>query len=61
MDLGKNQLSGTLPVQWQSLTALTRLDLSNNTFMSTIPSAWQSGTPYMSQLRSLLLSGNSAM
>ncbi len=61
MDLSKNQLSSTLPVQWQYLTSLLRLDLSNNTFVSTIPSAWQSGTPYMSQLTRLLLSGNSAM
>ena len=61
MDLSKNQLSSTLPVQWQYLTSLLRLDLSNNTFVSTIPSAWQSGTPYMSQLTRLMLSGNTAM
>ena len=40
----QNQLSGTLPEAWSSLTALTGLSLSQNQLWGTLPAAWSSLT-----------------
>ena len=49
-DLSSNQLSGTLPSQWSSLTAVTVLDLSANQLGGSVPVGWMA-LPAVQELR----------
>jgi len=42
MDLSNNNLTGTLPSSWSTLTKLTSLKLGNNNIAGEIPASWSS-------------------
>lgn len=54
LDIGQNQLSGTIPTEWGALTTLRELALDNNTLTSGIPIEFQN----LRNLRKLLIQAN---